>query len=48
MLVLGLFKERSINQENVLTHWCFDVGVRVRELWEVAGDVSRMCAFLSG
>lgn len=46
-LVQSLFKDLYNNQEK-LTHGCFDVGVRVRELWEVAGDVSRMCAFLSG
>lgn len=30
-----------------LTYRCFNVGVRVRELWEVAWDVRWMCAFLS-
>lgn len=31
-----------------MTHWCFDVGVRIGELWEVAGYVCWMYTFLSG
>lgn len=31
----------------ILTHGCFDVGVRVWELWEVAGNVGRMGALMS-
>ena len=46
-LVQDLFEDLYNSQDNVFTHGCFDVGVRVREFWEVALDVSRMCAFLS-
>lgn len=30
------------------THRCFDISVRVRELWEVTRDVSWMCSLLPG
>lgn len=30
-----------------MTHWCLDVGVRIREFWEMAGNVCRVHTFLS-